>query len=126
MTDDNGIVNKKSSYSVSETADKLQNLLESKSIRIFARIDQQAAAEEVGLTMKPMILYIFGDPKAGTPIMHQYPSIAIDLPLKTLIWEDKNGTVWVSYNSLEYLKERHHLKELPFAAIPILIDSVLE
>jgi uncharacterized protein (DUF302 family) len=126
MTDDTGIVTKKTKHSVSETADKLQKSLESKKIHIFARIDQQKAAIDAGLMMKPMILLIFGDPKAGTPLMSQYPSLAIDLPLKALIWEDAEQIVWVSYNSSEYLQKRHHLKELPFAAIPMLIDKVIE
>ena len=126
MINDNGIVNKKSNYSVNETAEKLQKLLRSKNIHIFARIDQQKAAEEAGLKMKPMILFIFGDPKSGTPLMNEYPSLAIDLPLKALITEDEKGSVWVSYNSSEYLKERHNLAELPFTAIPTLIDKVLQ
>jgi uncharacterized protein (DUF302 family) len=78
---------------------------------VFALIDHSGEAERVGLKMRPTKLLIFGNPKAGTPLMLASPSSAIDLPLKILIWEDNQGKVWLSYNSPEYLKERHGLPQ---------------
>ncbi len=104
-----GIVELACSHSVAEIVDRLESLLKAKGIKIFARIDQLAEARTAGLTMRPTVLLIFGDPKAGTPLMNRYPSIAIDLPLKALVREAADGTVWLSYNSPEYLQQRHGL-----------------
>ena len=104
-----GIVNKPSSHSVEQTVAKLKNILQSKGVPLFAMIDHSGEAAKVGLKMPPTKLLIFGSPKAGTPLMLAAPSVAIDLPLKILVWEDSQGKVWLSYNSLEYLKERHGL-----------------
>ncbi|MGD0887459.1 MAG: DUF302 domain-containing protein [Thermodesulfovibrionales bacterium] len=123
---DNGIINRPSKYSVKETLDRLEALLKSKDITIFARIDQKAAAEKVGLSMQPTELLLFGDPRAGTPLMNSYPSLAIDLPLKAVAWESKDGRVILSYNSPEYLKQRHGLAEAPFRAVEALIEKALE
>jgi uncharacterized protein (DUF302 family) len=123
---DNGIVNKPSKYSVPETLDRLEAVLRSKGIKIFARIDQQAEAEKVGLEMRPTQLLIFGDPKSGTPIMDSYPSMAIDLPLKALAWEGADGRVWLSYNSPRYLQMRHGLEYEPFKPVESLIEKALE
>ncbi|MEO8604910.1 MAG: DUF302 domain-containing protein [bacterium] len=84
---------------------------------IFARIDQQAAARAVGVVMRPMVLVIFGNPKVGTPLMQAYPSLAIDLPLKALVWEDAAARVWLSTNAPEYLQRRHAMAEKPFDAL---------
>src|SRR6202051_2468139 len=107
----NGIVSKRSKFSVDETQEKLTRTLQAKGIAIFAIIDHSGEAKKAGLKMPPTKLVIFGSPKAGTPLMLAAPSIAIDLPLKILIWEDAQGKVWVSYNSPDYLKERHGLPQ---------------
>ncbi len=107
----NGIVNVPSNHSVDQTADRLKNLLQAKGITLFALIDHSGEAEKVGMKMLPTKLLIFGSPKAGTPLMLAAPSIAIDLPLKILVWEDGQGKVWLSYNSPEYLKKRHSLPQ---------------
>jgi uncharacterized protein (DUF302 family) len=107
----NGIVNKPSKHSVEQTVEALQNILKSKGVAVFALIDHSGEAEKVGLKMRPTNLLIFGNPKAGTPLMLASPSSAIDLPLKLLVWEDAQGKVWVSYNSPEYLRERHGLSQ---------------
>jgi uncharacterized protein (DUF302 family) len=107
----NGIVNKLSKHSVEQTVEALTNILKAKEVALFALIDHSAEAEKVGLKMRPTKLLIFGDPKAGTPLMLASPSTAIDLPLKLLIWEDAQGRVWLSYNSPEYLRERHGLPQ---------------
>jgi uncharacterized protein (DUF302 family) len=96
-------------HSVDETVEKLKNILRSKGVTLFALVDHGGEAEKVGMKMRSTKLLIFGSPKAGTPLMLAAPSIAIDLPLKILIWEDGQGNVWLSYNSPEYLKERHGL-----------------
>jgi uncharacterized protein (DUF302 family) len=104
-----GIVDKPSNYSVDQTVEKLKTILQSKGVTLFALVDHSGEAEKVGLKMHPTKLLIFGSPKAGTPLMLAAPSIAIDLPLKILVWEDAQGKVWVSYNSPDYLKDRHSL-----------------
>ena len=102
---------KESPWSVGETVFRLKGVLELKGIKLFAVIDHSGEAEKVGMKMRPTKLLIFGSPKAGTPLMLAAPSIAIDLPLKILVWEDGQGKVWVSYNSSDYLKERHGLPQ---------------
>ena len=96
-------------HSVDETVQRLKNILQSKGITLFAFIDHSGEAEKVGMKMRPTKLLVFGSPKAGTPLMLAAPSIAIDLPLKILVWEDSQGKVWLSYNSPEYLQHRHGL-----------------
>src|SRR5271154_5101395 len=104
---DNGVVSKPSSHSVEQTVEALKQLLQAKGITLFALVDHSGEAEKVGMKMPPTKLLIFGSPKGGTPLMLAAPSVAIDLPLKILVAEDSAGKVWISYNSAEYLKERH-------------------
>jgi uncharacterized protein (DUF302 family) len=107
----NGIVNKPSKHSVQQTVEALTNLLKVRGVSVFALIDHSGEAGKVGLKMRPTKLVIFGNPRAGTPLMLASPSSAIDLPLKLLVWEDAQGKVWLSYNSPEYLVERHGLPQ---------------
>ena len=104
-----GIVDKLSNHSVEQTVQKLKDILQSKGVTLFALIDHSGEAEKVGMKMPPTKLLIFGSPKAGTPLMLASPSIALDLPLKILVWEDIQGKTWVTYNSPAYLQERHNL-----------------
>jgi uncharacterized protein (DUF302 family)/uncharacterized membrane protein YidH (DUF202 family) len=106
-----GIIDRPSNHSVEQTVEKLKNILQSKGVTLFALVDHSGEAEKVGMKMRPAKLLIFGSPKAGTPLMLAVPSIAIDLPLKILVWEDVQEKVWVSYNSPDYLKERHGLPQ---------------
>jgi uncharacterized protein (DUF302 family) len=106
-----GIVRIPSHHSVDETVDKLKTILQSKGVTLFALIDHSGEAEKVGMKMPPTKLLIFGNPKGGTPLMLAAPTAALDLPLKILVAEDAQGVVWCSYNSAEYLKERHGLPE---------------
>ena len=106
-----GIISKASKYSVPETLDRVDALLQSKGIKIFVRVDHSGAAEKVGLKMPPTQLLIFGNPKGGTPVMLAAPTAAIDLPLKALAWQDADGKVWLSYNDPEYLKKRYGLTD---------------
>jgi uncharacterized protein (DUF302 family) len=106
---DNGIITIPSGHSVNETMEKLKGILQAKGVTLFAVVDHSGEAEKVGMKMHPTKLLIFGSPKAGTPLMVAAPSIAIDLPLKILVWEDGQGKVWISYNSPEFLRKRHDL-----------------
>ena len=119
MQNEEGIVKIPSHHSVDETVDKLKAILKSKGVTLFALVDHDGEAEKVGLKMPPTKLLIFGSPKAGTPLMLASPSAALDLPLKILVAEDSERKVWISYNSPEYLKERHGLPEnlLPNIAV---------
>jgi len=120
-----GVIDLPSPYSVTETADRLEKLFLAKGMKIFARIDQAAEAASVGMTLRPTILLLFGNPKAGTPLMDQFPGLAIDLPLKALIWESSDK-VYLSFTSPEYLQQRHHLPSIPFVQIPDLFAAALK
>src|SRR5579872_2778415 len=98
MQQQEGIVTKPSKHSVEQTVARLKDILHSKGITLFALIDHSGEAEKVGMKMLPTKLLIFGSPKGGTPLMLAAPSVAIDLPLKILVWEDSQGKVWLSYN----------------------------
>jgi uncharacterized protein (DUF302 family) len=106
-----GIINLPSPYPVDESINRIEAAALAKGMLIFLRLDQRQEAEKVGLNLRPMQLLLFGNPKAGTILMNASESVAIDLPLKALAWEDIRGKVWVSFNSPEYLKERHQLSE---------------
>lgn len=107
----NGIVTIPSNHSVDETVAKLKVILQAKGVTLFALIDHSGEAEKIGMAMPSTKLLIFGNPKSGTPLMLAAPSIAIDLPLKILVWQDTHGTVYLSYSSPNYLKERHGLPQ---------------
>jgi len=100
-----------SRHTVDETIKKLEATLEAKGVKLFALVDHSGEAEKVGMHMRPTKLAIFGNPKAGTPLMIAAPSIAIDLPLKILVWEDSGGQARISYNSPKYLQARHGLSQ---------------
>lgn len=121
-TTDRGIVDKPSNHSVEQTVDRLKDILQSKGVTLFALVDHSGEAEKAGMKMRPTKLLIFGNPKAGTPLMLTAPSSAIDLPLKILVWESDRGKVWLSYNSPEYLQERHGLPENLLPNISVVED----
>lgn len=128
MTSAQGIINKPSKYSVPETLQRLEGVLEQKGIKIFALVDHSGEAEKAGLKMPPTQLLIFGNPKGGTPVMLAAPLSAIDLPLKALAWQDGDGKVWLSYNDPAYLQQRYDLSDdvmKPLAAIGPLIEQAL-
>jgi uncharacterized protein (DUF302 family) len=123
------IVSRPSKHSVPGTLDRLEALLRSKGIKIFARIDHGGEAAAVGLTMPPTELLVFGNPKGGTPVMLAAPLAAIDLPLKALAWQDGQGQVWLSYNDPAYLARRFGLTDDQLATIApagALIDQAAE
>jgi len=111
MGKENGLVQVASRYSVDETVRRLQSAFAGKGLQVFAVVDHSGEAEKVGLKMRPTKVVIFGSPKVGTPLMVAAPSLAIDLPLKALAWEDADSRVWLSYNSPEYLKQRHNIPD---------------
>jgi uncharacterized protein (DUF302 family) len=112
-----GIVSLPTHASVDETISRLQSMLQEKGVQIFALIDHSGEAKRAGIEMRPTKLLIFGNPKAGTPLMLAAPSIAIDLPLKLLVWEDASAQVWISYNTPAYLQKRHALPQNLVAAL---------
>ena len=112
---DRGIVTRPSLHSVDQTVERLESLLRAKGVTLFAAVDHSGEAAKVGMQLRPTKLLIFGNPKAGTPLMLASPSVAIDLPLKILVWEDAQGKVWLGYNSPAYMQRRH---SLPDALVP--------
>ena len=106
-----GMVHLSSPHRVSETLQRLKSVVSTRGIAILAEIDHSGDAAKAGLKMQPAQLLIFGNPKAGTPVMVAAPTAALDLPLKALVWEDTAGKVWLSYNSPEYLKQRHNIPD---------------
>jgi YD repeat-containing protein len=123
---DAGLSERTSPYPVAETLDRLEALLGEKGVKVFARIDHAAEAKAVGLELRPMQLLIFGNPKAGTPLMQTAPSIGLNLPMKVLAWQDDQGQTRVTWNSADYLIARHGLEAgqaKPLAAIAGLIEA---
>lgn len=107
-----GLVSVKSSNTVLVTANRLEKELKENEIIVFARIDYAESAELIGQTLAPTILVIFGSPAMGTPLIQRSRTIGIDLPLKALIWEDRAGQVWFTYNTPGYLTRRHGITEM--------------
>jgi uncharacterized protein (DUF302 family) len=108
-TPENGILRNPSRLSVDETVARLESVLQSRGVKLFAIVDHSGEAASIGMKMRPTKLLIFGNPKAGTPVMLASPSAALDLPLKILVAEDAKGRVWISYNAPAYLQARHNL-----------------
>jgi uncharacterized protein (DUF302 family) len=112
-----GLVTRPSKYSVAETVDHLQAGLRQAGATVFARIDYAQSARDSGLELNPLVLILFGNPKAGTPLMAQSPSIGIDLPLKFIVWHDGSGKVFIAFNSADYLAHtilpRHGIAQMP-------------
>ncbi|WLP95726.1 DUF302 domain-containing protein [Psychrobacter sp. M13] len=106
----NGLISMQSNHSVKQTADRFESIAKDKGLTLFTRIDHQQNAMNADLTLKPTEVIIFGNPKAGTPLMNCAPSVAIDLPQKVLISEDAGGLVALTYNDPSYLKARHNIK----------------
>jgi len=123
-----GVVTRRSRYTVSETLDRVENVVRSRGLTIFTKVDHSGGAERAGLKMQDAKLLIFGSPKSGTPLMIASPLVALDLPLKALIWKDHEGSVWVSYNSTSYIANRYNLPSgltKNIAGIDALIETAL-
>lgn len=111
MAESNGIVSRRSEFSVVETVERLKHRLAERKVTLFALVDHSGEAAKANLKMPPTKLLIFGSPAAGTPVMLAAPSMALDLPLKILVWEDAEGKTWLSWNSPAYLRDRHGVPE---------------
>lgn len=122
--DVDGLVSLASPHSVSETIDRLEAVLRDHGVTVFARIDHQAAARDVGLEMHAAQVLVFGNPMIGTPVMQAAPSIAVDLPFKALAWEDGDGDVWLSHTSVTYLARRHHVADEDIAPLAGVSDPI--
>ncbi len=126
---DDGVTKRESRYSVPQTLDRLEAILKERGITVFARIDHAGEATKVGLNLPPTQLLVFGNPRAGTSLMVAHPTIAIDLPMKALAWQDAAGKVWIGFNSADYLKKRHDLTDeqaKSLAVVGVLIDAALK
>jgi uncharacterized protein (DUF302 family) len=108
---DDALVTVPSLHNHAETVERFKAQLARKGIRLFAQIDHAAEARLVGLTLRPTQVFIFGNPKAGTPLMQSKQTIGLDLPLRVLIWEDENGKAWLTYTRVAALAERHQLAD---------------
>jgi uncharacterized protein (DUF302 family) len=106
---DDGMKDKVSAFGFQETESRLEKAIKEKGLTLFAKVDHAEGAKEVGLVMKPATVIIFGNPKGGTPFMVAAPRAAIDFPLKALVWENTEGQVLVSYNTLDYVVDRHKI-----------------
>jgi len=107
VSEGEGFVTRACRHSLDDTLRRLEEMLQASGVTIFCIVDHSGEAQKVGLTMRPTKLLIFGHPKAGTPLMVASPSVAIDLPLKILLWEDSDGRAWLAYNAPSYLRDRH-------------------
>ena len=121
-----GMVRVACAHDVQQTVERLKSLIAAKGILLFADIDFSGDAARAGLSLRPERLLIFGNPKAGTPLMAQQPSAGLDLPLKALVFEDAGGTVWIAYNDPKYIVHRHGVEaalEANLAAVIPLIEA---
>ena len=112
-----------SAHNAKETIDRLQAFLQQHGVTIYARIDQQAELAKTGQQVRPIEFLMFGNPKAGGPVMAENPLTALDLPLKVLAWEDEQGKTWFAYNEETYLRERYDLSASVTA--PLNLDGVM-
>ena len=122
---DTGITRISSRHPVAQTMERLESLLRERGVMIFARIDFSGDAARAGLTMRPEQMLIFGNPKAGTPLMQSVPAAGLDLPLKALIWEDAEGHTQIAYNDPQYIIRRHGL-DAPLAANLAAVVPLIE
>src|SRR5438445_1596755 len=120
-----GIVTRPSPFSVEETVERLQEAIHSRNLTLFAHIDHSGEARRVGLTMQEAHVLIFGNPKGGTPLMIASPLLALDLPLKVLVWQSAVGHVWVSTTSVAYLRDRYAIPQ-ELAGNLAVVDAIKE
>lgn len=126
---DDGVERRESRYSVPQTLDRLESLLKDRGITAFARIDHAGEAAKAGLELAPTQLLVFGNPRAGTPLMAAHPTIAIDLPMKALAWQDAAGKVWIGFISADYLQKRYGLTDAEtksLAVVGALVEAALK
>ena len=119
-----GLTMLRSSYGPKDTMNRLEAELRAKGMTVFARIDHAAGAKAVGLPLRPTEVLIFGNAKAGTPLMQSVQTVGIDLPLKALVWQDASGKTWLSYNDPAWLAKRHGLGGETEAAVNIMAGAL--
>ena len=112
-----GLITLPSNYEPKETMDRLEAEIRARGMVVFARVDHAAGAAQVGLSLRPTEVLIFGNAKAGTPLMQSVQTTGIDLPLKALVWQDAAGTTWLSYNDPRWLAQRHGVSHDVDAAV---------
>ena len=110
-----GVIAIKSPYGAQETMNRFEAKAKERNLNVFARIDHAAGAAKIGKTLRPTEVLIFGNPQGGTPLMECAQTIGIDLPLKALVWEDAQGQVWLAYNDVAFLAQRHGAATCPAA-----------
>jgi len=121
-----GMISIRSAFDVTETMDRIESVVWARCMKVFARINQQQEAKLAGLDIRPMQLLIFGDPRKCVPLMMDNPSVALDLPLKVLVWEAPKGVVWISHYSTTYLSLRHGIEESRLPKVETLIQKAME
>jgi uncharacterized protein (DUF302 family) len=124
-SNESGITRITSHHSVTTTLERLESLLKERGVMVFARIDFSGDAARAGMTMQPEQMLIFGNPKAGTPLMQSVPAAGLDLPLKALVWQDAQGQTQVAYNDPQYIIRRHRL-DAAFAANLAAVVPLIE
>jgi uncharacterized protein (DUF302 family) len=108
---DTGLVTLPSAHDAAGTVERLKALLAQKGIELFAHVGHAAGARQVGLPLRPTQVLIFGNPKAGTPLMQSRQAVGLDLPLRVLVWEDEEGKTWLTYHRVQNLARRHHISD---------------
>jgi uncharacterized protein (DUF302 family) len=124
MPAEDGLITIASQHSVTATLNRLETSLKAKAITVFARIDHGGGARSLGTELRPTELLIFGDPRAGTPLMQANQTIGLDLPLKVLAWQDAEAKVWVTYTDIAWLARRHRLGPETAAAVSALATAL--
>ncbi|SHH36546.1 Uncharacterized conserved protein, DUF302 family [Chryseolinea serpens] len=119
-----GLKNLPSDFSVKETLDRLAALVSSHGLTVFIRIDHRANADQVDLPLRPTEVIFFGNPKAGTVLMQDKQTAGLDLPMKALAWEDENGKVWLTYNEVEWISQRHELTDKSASMVKAIEDGM--
>ncbi len=125
-----GLIASKSPHSAADTMSRLESVVTERGFTVFARVDHAAGAANVGKSLRPTTLLIFGNPKGGTPFMECAQSVGIDLPLKALVWEDALGEVWLGYNEPAFIARRHGVADCPVvgkidAALTAIVKDVI-
>jgi len=108
-----GLIVVKSPYSAKDTMDRFETVVKDRGLNVFARINHAAGASKIGKSLRPTEVIIFGNPQGGTPFMECAQTVGIDLPLKTLVWQDASSQVWLGYNDPEFLAKRHGVADCP-------------
>jgi uncharacterized protein (DUF302 family) len=123
-----GVVSRPSPVSVDDTLQRLERVIRDRGLTLFAHFDHSREAARAGLVMQPAHVLVFGNPKAGTPLMIASPLLALDLPLKVLVWQDHRGQVWVSYSEPKFVAQRYNIPPdlvRVIAAVQGIVDAAL-